>query len=745
MKFIQYQIEDIARMALTDGGIKGWAPGLGKTLVMYTWPALKVGFRKPDTSHFAPRTPFGLHPLAPVLMVAPGGLHDQIANDGEEHFKVRPTRLYSRETFFQLSTLNPRTGKRELPPGYYLTSYQDLGLNGVAPFPKEPAEDMVTEGQVQDWFEHRGEIYRDCYDRFEATPDCTLAELRSKYFRLRKMYTNEAVRIHLDAAWQVLERVTPSHSSHRSYASLSADQKAFMRSEAMRHYHRLYQAHIGDTRWHSTTPDTSHPAPSHSFKVKCVYSPSLADECQDAFGAAVVDEGTRVKGEETFIGLGVRQITAPHRLVLTGTPIKNRLPDIFRLAWWATGGKQHASSNPRFPYDDTAEAVSDFSKEFLISERNLSKEEESNRRYVKLTPQICNIHRLWKILSPIVLRRRKEDCGEQIAPKIKHLVRVPMGKYQAEVYKYHLKAFYADRNGLPAVGARLTALRIAAANPASILLKDKPSEDNKPIPGIPRSAYTYTPKLSAQLHIILDALQRREQIVLFSSFLDALDALGARLSEAGIPHVVLDGRVSPAKRGRLANEFKKGPERSQFQVMLAGEECMAEGYSFHLANNAVRSAYSWAYDKGAQAIERVHRINSKKPVNSFGVLCEGTIDRRLEGLNDEKGDASDLVLDGKLFGENSTEVSLAEILKEAYDTFGRAGEYVDERELEKEWPQLRAQLAAAARNFKHPVADPLPENVIALPSYPSDTSDLLPTLNFAPAEAFADLPLWQLA
>ena len=83
------------------------------------------------------------------------------------------------------------------------------------------------------------------------------------------------------------------------------------------------------------------------FKVKCVYSPSLADLCQDTFAACAIDEGVKMKGEDTVVGTGVRQINAKFKLVLTATPIKNRLPDVFRLAWWATGARPKAHA--RFP------------------------------------------------------------------------------------------------------------------------------------------------------------------------------------------------------------------------------------------------------------------------------------------------------------------------------------------------------------------------------------------------------------
>ena len=89
----------------------------------------------------------------------------------------------------------------------------------------------------------------------------------------------------------------------------------------------------------------------------------------------------------------------------------------------------------------------------------------------KLTAEVCNVHCLWKLLGPIVLRRRKDDCSEDIVPKIRRVIHCKMGTLQADVYKYHLDCDYWDVNGDEAIDARLQALRMAAADPSSVHLK----------------------------------------------------------------------------------------------------------------------------------------------------------------------------------------------------------------------------------------------------------------------------------
>jgi hypothetical protein len=132
-----------------------------------------------------------------------------------------------------------------------------------------------------------------------------------------------------------------------NWEMLSESQQHFVRSELTIARYRECRAFIGESR----------------NGIKCVYSPSLADLCQDAFGACVVDEGTKIKGDHTIVATGVRQISAPFRLVLTATPIKNRFPDVFYLAHYVCGG--HEGPTARFPYGNLNKT--DFSEEFLAT------------------------------------------------------------------------------------------------------------------------------------------------------------------------------------------------------------------------------------------------------------------------------------------------------------------------------------------------------------------------------------------
>jgi hypothetical protein len=842
----------------------------------------------PQTQDPRPKT--RIQPSAPVLIIAPGDLHAQITAEAWSMFRIHVVPLENQDKFQQLCAGRPADakGRPQIEPEFYLVSYSQLTTNGVAKQPDAldyhdpralmqmlsiPLGEHVALVEDGDWekrpeftsvaqfFAWRGVYWKDEYSRLNCHPSDSFEKVEQRYeaelvavSRIRDEKLARKEREKIECAFDVLKNVSCNKTAPKLSDLGRAKVDFVIRhccQEALNRFGKgigqVREYPIGpapesgdgvsdlvsgeDSQTQNPRPKTPDPRPETQdtrpkLTVKCVYSPSLSDLSYNAFQCVAIDEGVKMKGEETIVGLGVRAMNPEYRLVLTATPVKNRLPDIFRLAWWAAGGLSHAHA--RFPYRDDTSEREKFAQTFMVSERNLTREDkareasmaargnsnvrrsesEAGGRFKKLTAEVCNVHRLWKFLGPIVLRRRKEDTGEAIVPKIRKVVTCPMGTIQQQVYAYHLAATYLDKEGNEAIGARLQALRSAAADSTSDSLNMKPGEpvaacrctigpekpelpvertetdghvlltvDGKTFkavkcddkwavftPDTPigkqdyfakkdkavsaveklvraishprpdkldakqdcphckgegftllpyRSGNSYIPKVASTLTLIEEILARKEQVVVFSAFNDPLDVVSRYLTEAGVRHCKLDGRTSQRKRGDLASVFKAGRSGSQkpeagsptsdlrpptsIPVMLAGVECMAEGHSFHRANNVILIAYSWAYDKFIQAMNRVHRMNSEKPVNVYVVICEGTIDRKLESLIGDKGDAAELVLDGRLIGEKTDEVNLATLLRVAKAEFDPTHKTLDEALIHAQWPQLRLKLGNAMR------------------------------------------------
>lgn len=609
-----FQREDLARAILCDGCILSWDTGLGKTIAAFSLGLLKLGYTVDSAGHLTTK--------AAALLVAPGGLHRQIQEEGRRLFGQAVTVL-DKEIFSKLRTWDPLERRFKVPAGFYLVSYTALGRNGMESPPnpdKDPTQAVMDRLRV---------TWRDVEEDWQES------------FRI----------LSAEYSTQLLAGSAPDHAP-TPWSQLS---------DADRERHAIVVCHrrLGVVLQKvDLAPEVADP-----HRMRCVWDSSLADDCMDSFDCVVVDEGTRLKGE-SFLAAGVLRLRPKYRYVLTATPIKNRLPDMFQLAWWACGGSRVATA--RFPWAPGDK--DDFADRFC--QRMTQIDEKTGRRkrggWSRLTPQVANVHALWKLNGSVVIRRRKRDSGVDIPAKHRHVIRVPMGMAQAQAYKAELQ-----RSDVRA-GAKLAHLRSISSM------------------GLP--------KHMVALSLIEQILRQNRQAVVFSAFNGPLHSLQARLQEAGISPLVLTHEVTEKRRGERAARFASGPVTGGEPVLLAGIECMSEGHNFPLCQNVIFLDYSLAANCMTQADDRIHRITSREEVHSWRIITSGTVDLALEALDGEKHDAAELVLDGSLTGASIDEVSPARILRESELGFATA-EIQDEEELRLAWVDLRERLRLAMAHW----------------------------------------------
>jgi SNF2 family DNA or RNA helicase len=400
--------------------------------------------------------------------------------------------------------------------------------------------------------------------------------------------------------------------------------------------------------------------------IFCCYTPSLATQLAawGAMGAgidcAVADEGTRLQADDSLLSTALRRLIPANRLILSGTPIKNKLDSIFWLAWWVAGGSPTPTA--LWPYEGTSKGRAAFADQHLQHDRFYTREAEAAaanpdakaRRIEKRSNRACNIERLYKLLAPLVLRRRKTQCGTSMQDCTYHPVHVPPGTHQYTAYNR-----IAGMKTITAANGRvLTKAREVTARRLELMKECCLAPWSSHLPH--RSPHTYTPKTQAVLSLVEQALSRGEQVLIGSPYRAFTDMLVATLKEAGVRVSRCDGTENPATRALIAANFK----RHQSSVMVAGLKAMAEGHDFAQCPNLILPAYSWAMDEVEQFIHRVWRLVSPQPVKIFLVFIQGTLDERLEKVHGEKKDTSSLVLDGELTPETKDPISLEQLLAE---------------------------------------------------------------------------------
>lgn len=427
--------------------------------------------------------------------------------------------------------------------------------------------------------------------------------------------------------------------------------------------------------------------------IRCVWTPTLSRliRTYNSFDSVVVDEGTRLQSNEAKIATGVRLLNPKHRLVLSATPIKNKLDSLFWLAWWAAGGTSDA--NARWPYAGTSKERERFAGQHLQHDKFVDRESEIykiegvTKSVKKRTSRITNIHRLWKLTAPIVLRRRKCDCGEDIVLRRSAVIRCKPGLAQNEVYRHHLlNPPVANGNNRSTAGQQMQLLRMAALCPSAPSLEKAGKA----------SAYHLTPKTLAILALIKDRVAKGEQVMVGSNFTEWGGTLENLLKAAGIRVVLLDGRINPGKRAELARDFKRG----LYSVMIGGLQAMGEGHSFDRCANLFLPSLDYAYDVNKQFVDRIWRLTTEQPINVYTFLTEGTVDERLSTLYAEKDESSSLALDGCLRPEDENdEAGVEAVLQAAIEGFRPNAETIPEDTLEAQYEAMKPELRAAQKAF----------------------------------------------
>jgi hypothetical protein len=629
LKFPDFQLDDIPRLALLDGAICGWEQGLGKSIAAIALALIK-----------RPRR---------VLLIAPDDLHLQHKESAMNFFGVHLTTI---EKIEQLTAYGlHRPAAPDAPTRFFITSFHALGFN-----------------HADEWRPNVGD------DGLAKTHDAR-----------RKARLCD------------LEQIVPAWVLARMKGDDCLDAHEWFRG-------------IGEER---TYPN--------GHTIRCVWRPTMARvlATYDCFDMVEVDEGTMMQADDAHIATGVRILNPRWRYVFTGTPIKNRVESLFWLLKWVAGNQPGPTA--RFPYAGTAEAREEFANHYLQHDEFLTREEEAERAHFakhgksrsikieKRTARLCNVHRFWKIIAPLILRRRKDDCGLPIVKKIVKPIHIQPGRTQQQVYAFHLANPPLAARSTPhkpverrvQIGMQLTVLRQVTLCPHAPDLEHTVTSNTRFTAGAvqgPKKSWTdMNPKMAAILAQLAEVITQGEQVIIGSPFAPFNAALHQRLVEAGVSSLLLDGGVSGKRRGQLAARYKQG----EFSTIVAGLKAMGKGHSFECAKYLFLPSLSWALDENEQFIHRVWRLNSREDVTIFPFVMQNTIDELMAQDFGDKLDSAQLGLDGCLIEQQVEPMNVTQLLEKAVRNFDPHAATIDEADMEREWSEsLRDRLQAAEASFR---------------------------------------------
>ena len=147
-------------------------------------------------------------------------------------------------------------------------------------------------------------------------------------------------------------------------------------------------------------------------------------------------------------------------------------------------------------------------------------------------------------------------------------------------------------------------------------------------------------KLDALLSMLDNLLSEGRRVLLFSQFTSMLDLIEIALRERGISWLRLDG--SSRNRTQLVERFQSG-EAPLFLISL---KAGGVGLNLTAADTVIHYDPWWNPATEAQATDRAHRIGQTQPVFVYKLICTGTVEEKIQALQQRKGDLARAVLEG---------------------------------------------------------------------------------------------------
>jgi SNF2 family DNA or RNA helicase len=332
--------------------------------------------------------------------------------------------------------------------------------------------------------------------------------------------------------------------------------------------------------------------------VLVTYGVARRDQAEIAsvrWGLMVADEAQNVKNPLSHTARAVRTVPAAARVALTGTPVENRLSDLWAILDWTTPG--------------------------LLGDL------ESFRRSVAVPVERYSdpdaTARLARLVRPFLMRRRKTDPG--IAPELPGKTEtdrvVPLTTEQTTLYEALVRESLArirDSDGLARRGmvfSLLTGLKQICNHPAQYL------GQSAPLAG--RSG-----KLTA-LDDLLDVILAEDECVLvFTQYVAMARLLQAHLGGRGVRTQLLHGGTPVRKREEMVRRFQDGA----VPVFLLSLKAAGTGLTLTRATHVVHYDRWWNPAVEDQATDRAYRIGQDRPVQVHRLVTEGTVEDRVASL-----------------------------------------------------------------------------------------------------------------
>jgi SNF2 family DNA or RNA helicase len=309
----------------------------------------------------------------------------------------------------------------------------------------------------------------------------------------------------------------------------------------------------------------------------------------------ILDEAQRVKNYETQTHASIKRLSARHTLIITGTPIENRLIDIFSVI---------SVLDPYF-----LGPLWEFSYQYCLFDPD--KINKINGYY--------NLQTLNNQLSEILLRREKRNVLNQLPNVQQFDIFVKLAPEQADYHASYARgiAQIIRKKFLTAYDMQRLQLLLASMRmvcDSTYLIDEKTN---------------VSPKLDELKDILLEKLDLRNtdrKVIIFSEWVKVHKLIGQVLRENKIGFVELSGKIPVKSRGELIKKFETNPECKIFMSTEAG----GAGLNLQFADTLINFELPWNPAKKNQRIGRIDRLGQKSNnLTIFNLITRGSIEQQI--------------------------------------------------------------------------------------------------------------------
>ncbi|MBO0423334.1 DEAD/DEAH box helicase [Enterococcus plantarum] len=312
-------------------------------------------------------------------------------------------------------------------------------------------------------------------------------------------------------------------------------------------------------------------------------------------GYLILDEAQMVKNSGTKTAQALKSLTVPQRFALSGTPIENNLDELWSIFQMIIPGL--------FP-----------SKTLF---RSMKPEE------------------IARIIQPFILRRDKKTVLADLPDKIESNLYSVLTEEQKTVYLAYLKQMQenvsqmdqdAFKKNRLSILAGLTRLRQICCDP-SLFIDDYTGGSGK---------------LEQVKDLLVAAKENNRRVLLFSQFTSMLSIIEKELHDLDLSTFYLRGSTKPKERMEMADAFNAG-EKDVFLISL---KAGGTGLNLTGADTVILYDLWWNPAVEEQAAGRAHRIGQKNVVEVWRMIAEGTVEEKMNSLQQEKRELFQKVIQG---------------------------------------------------------------------------------------------------